>query len=127
MAINASKLVVAYFVIGAVMLGGGALEFDEAGIVTHYLNEGDAGNISPDPGVSEDLGGVGNAIQSVIQTVMGPLLIIWKLVSGFIKFVHWPIYVMIGAEVPTRVMVLLGGAPVVMFYMGLVRMVRSSA
>jgi len=121
-----TRLVVLYFVLGAVMFGGGAVTWDDTG-PTKYFVSNDAVGVSPDDRARQNLGGVAGAISSLVGQFGAPLILVWNLVVGLVSFLNWPLFVMMENSVPPRVTVLLGGSLTVMFYGGIVRLVRSSA
>jgi hypothetical protein len=53
--------------------------------------------------------------------------LVWNLFAGLVGFIHWPLFVMFENNVPPRVTILLGGSLTAMFYMSVIRLVRSSA
>lgn len=126
MPIRASNIVVVYFVIGAVMFGGGAITFDDSGVTQFFLEEDDD-ELTPDNQTSSNLQGLSGTITNLISQVGGPALLVWNLITGIAVFLNWPIVVLVENNAPPSIVLLLGGAPTVMFYMALIRLVRTSA
>lgn len=121
-----TRILVVYLVLGALMFGGGAVSWDDTGPTKYFLSKDEVG-VTPDDQPSQTLGGVAGAITSLVGQFGAPLILVWNLVVGLVSFLHWPIFVMVENAVPPRVTVLLGGSLTVMFYGGIVRLVRSSA
>lgn len=121
-----SNLIMAYFVIGAVMWGGGAIDYQESGVAAFFVDN-NSGDVAGSEQAESNLSGIGGAIQSVVDMFAGPLIIIWNLVVGLTAFMHWPIVVLEGNNAPPSVTVLLGGGFVVGFYMSLIGLVTRSA
>jgi len=120
-----TRIIVVYFVLGAVMFGGGAVQFDDSG-VTQYFIDNDS-EVEASNEATDNLDGLGGAITSLVGQVGGVVVLIWNLVVGIVSFINWPIVVLVENNAPPRVTVLLGGVFVVMFYGGLVRLIRKSA
>ncbi|MCG1002859.1 MULTISPECIES: hypothetical protein [Halobacterium] len=121
-----SNIIMAYFVIGAVMFGGGAIQWNESGAAQFFVSN-NSGDVSGADQAASNLGGIGGAIQSVIDMFAGPLIIVWNLIVGLLSFMHWPIIVLESNNAPPSVTILLGGAFVVAFYMSLIGLVTRSA
>jgi len=119
-------IILAYFLIGATMWAGGMVPYGEAGITSLFVNvEDDA--TSPNDKLAENISDTGGPIQEVSQGVSGPLVAIWNLFSGLINFLFWPVSTLIQLSAPTQVIVILGGAPTVVFYGAIFRVFRRSA
>lgn len=119
-------IVLAYFLIGATLWGGGVLAYDESGMAQFFVsvddgvvegNQGRAGNISES----------GGPIQEAAQGVTGGIVAVWNLLVSIAGFLFWPISTLMSVAAPTEVVVLLGGAPTVAFYGALFRVFRQSA
>lgn len=121
-----TRVIVLYFVLGALMFGGGAVSWDDTGPTQYFLSQEQAG-VTADDQPQETLGGVAGAITSLVGQFGAPLILVWNLVFGLVSFLNWPIFVMAENSVPPRVTILFGGSLTVMFYGSLVRLVRSSA
>jgi len=120
---NLSNLVVMYFIVGAVMFGGGAVSWDDSG-VTQFFVANDGGDLSPNSELASTLNATDSSISSVIGVFSGGLLLVWNLVFGVVAFLHWPLVVLIEANAPVSVTLLLGGTFVAMFYVSLVRLLK---
>lgn len=126
MPVRATNVILMYFIIGVVMFGGGAITWDDTGPTKYFVNMGPDG-VSPADDPASNLEGVGGAITSLIGSYGGPVLLVWNLFAGLVSFIHWPLFVFMDAGAPPRVTVLLGGTLTVMFYMAVIRLVRTSA
>jgi len=124
--IRASNIIVIYFVIGAVMFGGGAVAFDDSGL-TQFFVDMSGGDVDASNQTGENLTGVSGAITSLVGSFGGPAILVWNLFAGLVAFLNWPLFVLIDSGAPPRVTVLLGGTLTVAFYMAAIRLVRSSA
>lgn len=121
-------VLLAYFVMGAVMWGGGALAWGDVPLGGFVIDDPSAGNISINENTSQGLEQVGGPIQQAARTVGGTgLLAVWNLLAAVIGMMFWPITALIVANAPPRVIVLFGGAPTIAFYGALFRVIRSSA
>lgn len=126
MAIRATNIIIIYFVLGAVMFGGGAVSWDDSGPTKYFVDKtGD--KVSPNEENEESLTGVDKAITSLIGTFGGPVLLVWNLFVGFVSAIHWPLFVLMDNGAPPRVTILLGGTLTGMFYAASIRLVKSSA
>ncbi|RDZ99259.1 hypothetical protein DEQ92_20940 [Haloferax sp. Atlit-6N] len=126
MAIRFSRIVLLYFVLGAVMFGGGAVSYDDSGVTKYFIDQ-DGDDVEAGEQPSSNLQGVAGAITSLVGQVGGATVLVWNLAVGVVSFLNWPVVVFIENGAPPTVTVLLGGAPTVMFYGSLVTLVRSSA
>lgn len=122
---NFSNIIMAYFVIGAVMFGGGAIQWDESGAAQFFVNN-NSGDVAGSEQAASNLGGIGGAIQSVVDMVAGPLILVWNLIVGLLSFMHWPVVVLESHNAPPSITILLGGSFTVAFYMSLLGLVTRS-
>lgn len=120
------QIILAYFIIGAVMYGGGGINWDDAGLGQWFISNDDSG-VGVEDNPTSELEGLGGAIQSVVDAFGGPLILIWNTIVGFVGYLHWPVVVLESNNAPPRLVILLGGGLVVGFYMSLIGLVRSSA
>lgn len=126
MPVRASHVVLIYFVLGAVMFGGGAVTFDNSGVTQFFITQ-DSQGVSPADEPEQQLSGVSGVITNLVGAFGGPAILVWNLFVGLLTWMHWPLVVLIENAAPPRVSVLLGGTPVVAFYMAVIRLVKSSA
>lgn len=121
-------VVMAYFVIGAVLWGGGAIAWNDSG-VTHLVVTGadNSTNISTNDQTKDELESSGGPIQEAASSIGGGALIaIWKLITGLLGFMFWPVATLINTNAPPTVVVLLGGVPTLAFYLGVMNVFMRS-
>lgn len=120
-----SNIALAYFLIGAVMWGGGAIAWSDAGIGQLIIDEPAPGGVNER--TSQELEQSGGPIQNALGDVgAGGLIAVWNLVAKFIGFMFWPMTTLQSHGVPARVWVPLGGMPTMAFYGGFIRLIRTS-
>lgn len=120
------QIILAYFVIGAVMFGGGAISFQDAGVTKFFVD--DAGDtFETSDNASGTLDRLGNAITNLINAALGAIQLIYNLVVGLLGYLNWPILVLSTNNAPPIAVLLLGGSFQVAFYVSVVRLVRVSA
>lgn len=124
--IRASNIIMIYFVIGAVMFGGGAVAWNNSGLTKFFITNS-GGDLAPSQQTGENLTGVSGAITSLVGSFGGPAILVWNLFAGLVAFLNWPLFVLIENGAPPQVTILLGGTLTVAFYMAAIRLVRSSA
>lgn len=124
--IRASNIVMIYFILGAVLFGGGVVSWNNSGLTKFFIHQS-AGDVGPSSHTQSKLSGVSGEITSIIGSFGGSAIIVWDLFTGLIAFLNWPLFVFLGSGAPVSVVVLLGGTPTVAFYMAAIRLVRSSA
>lgn len=122
---NFKTIILAYFVIGAVMFGGGAIAMDEAGLTQWFIDtSGD--QVAVEDQTTDKLEGVGGAIKSVVDAFGGPLILVWNTVVGIIGFMNWPVVVLASNNAPPKFTILFGGGLTVAFYVSIIGLVMSS-
>jgi len=120
-----SAILLAYFVIGAVMWGGGAIVWADSGVGGLIITDPADGDVNRETG--EQLEQSSGPIENAITSFGAPLLAIWNLLVKFIGYLFWPITVLQSANAPPRVVVLLGGSFTVVFLGAVIRLIRRSA
>jgi hypothetical protein len=120
------NIIIAYFILGAVMMGGGAVTYEEAGVPQFFIEKSD-GQLSPQDGPQETTSGIGGQIKASVDSFAGGLMIIWELVTGLFSYMNWPIVVLSANNAPPMAILLLGGPPTAAFYGSVVGLIRSSA
>lgn len=121
-----TNVVLAYFVMGIVMWGGGAIVWADTGVAGLLIDDPGSGSVSQD--TAGELQQLGGPIQEAAATVGGTgLLAAWNVLVKLIGFFFWPVVTLQGVAAPPRVWVLFGGIPTAAFYVTLVRLIRSSA
>ena len=122
-----SDMIIAYLVIGAVMFGGGAISWDQSGVAQFFVSQDDDGGLSASDNTDENLTGISGALNSVVDMVAGPILVIWDLVVGLIAYLNWPIIVLLSNNAPPMLVLLLGVPFNAGFYLSVLRLLRVSA
>lgn len=119
-------IVLAYFLIGATMWGGGVLSYENSGMTSFFIEQGN-GTVQGNENTSAEIQQAGGPIQQAAQGVAGPIVAVWNLLVGLIGFLFWPVSTLVSVSAPTEVVVLLGGGPTVAFYGAIFRVLRQSA
>lgn len=122
-----SDVVIVYFVIGAVMVGGGALALGDAGVVNFIIAEDDQGNIEPADNAANQISQTGGAITTVVSLAVGAIVLVWELALGLFNFLNWPITMLYQNNAPPMAIILLGGSFTLAFYMAVIGLVWRSA
>jgi len=121
-----TRMILAYFVIGSVMFGGGAISFEEAGVAGFFVDDlGDG--FGPSENSQNQLSGVGNAIGQLVGEFLGAIQLVWNLIVGLLGFLNWPIIVLMSNNAPPMAVLLIGGTFSAAFYLGVIRLIQSSA
>lgn len=121
------QYIIAYFILGAVMMGGGAVTYQEAGVPTFFIQEPDNGTVNATQEPQDNAGGIGGMIKSVVDSFTGGLILVWELVTGLFTFMNWPIVVLQSNNAPPMATVMLGGPFTAGFYGSVIGLVKSSA
>ena len=93
-----TRIIVLYFVLGALMFGGGAVSWDNSGPTKFFVSQDQTG-VSADSQPRQQLDGVAGAITSLVGQFGAPLILVWNLVVGLVSFLNWPVFVMVTAKV----------------------------
>ena len=120
------NLVLAYFIIGAMMWGGGVLTFEEAGVITSVVSN-DQGQIDPAGAFAQKINQQNSVIGGVVSAFGGGLLIVWNLIFILLKFIHWPLVTLSENFAPPELTVLLGGGMTLSFYIAVATLVSRSS
>lgn len=120
-----SNIIVLYFVLGAVVFGGGAINYDNSGVAQYFVHKSPSGGSVNDK-VKNQYSGLGSAITNLVNTFGGAIILVWNLAVGVVSFLAWPFTVCISNNVPFEVSLLLGGTPTVGFYGSIIVLIRSS-
>lgn len=118
-----SNIILAYFMIGAVLWGGGVIGWDNSGVVGVVVDDPASGQVD-----SETAGNVENS-QNIFQqaakaTGGGALLAAVNVIGSFLEFVGWPLAVLYRLQAPIEVQVLLGGGLTTAFIAAFARYAR---
>jgi len=120
-----TRIVLLYFVLGAVMFGGGAISFQEAGVAGFFV-EDRADGFGPSD-ADDELSGLDGAITQLVGEFLGAIQLVYNLVVGLLGYLNWPIVVLLSHNAPPQAVLLLGGSFTAAFYLGVIRLVQSSA
>lgn len=120
-----SNIVIAYFVIGAVMWGGGAIAYGNSGLAQEFIDISD-GSASGDQGLLNSISNMDVPILSSAASAATGLIAIWGILEKIIAFLFWPLTIVATAGFPLRIQVLVGGVFMVGFLMSLLRVIRGS-
>jgi len=121
-----SRVVMAYFVMGAVMWGAGVIAWDEAGVGQLLIQNADS-DAEVNQQTREDLSQLGGPIQTALSTVQSAgLVAIWNVLVKLVGYLNWPLVVMLSVDAPPRVAVIAGGTPTMAFWVSFIRLVRTS-
>ena len=121
------SVIMAYFLIGAVMWGGGAISWGNTGLAGQFIaSPGGGGSATQvNQSTTAQLQRTGGPIQEAVQSIGGSgLLAVWNLLAGLIGYLFWPIGVLVTVNAPPRLVVVFGGALVIGFFAGFIRLVR---
>jgi hypothetical protein len=119
-------IIMAYFVIGAVLWGGGVIAWSQAGVAGTFID--DPENAETNEKTGQQLERLGGPIDQLADTVTGGgMLAVWNILLNLISFLFWPIMTLWRVGAPAEATVLLGGSLTTGFYVSLIRMVRGSA
>lgn len=123
-----TNVVLAYFVMGAVMWGGGAIAWQDSGLGPVFIETPGDGTTQANEETSDDLSQLGGPIQAAASAVAGTgLIAVWNILVKIVGVLNWPIITLISQNAPPRVTVVGGGAITVAFWVTFIRLVRSSA
>lgn len=120
------NIVFAYFIIGTMMWGGGALTFEEAGVITAVVTN-DQGQIDPAGELAAEIDKQNSVIGGVISAFGAGLLIVWNLIFILLKFIHWPVVTLAQNHAPPELTALLGGGMTLSFYLAVATLVSRSS
>jgi hypothetical protein len=122
-----SNILAAYFVVGALLWAGGAIQWGQTGVAGLIVDTPEEG-VEVNNETADQLQQRGGPIQEAAGALgASPILAVWNLLVGLIGYLFWPITVLQGVNAPPRIVVLLGGTPTVLFYGSFIRLIRTSA
>lgn len=129
---NFQSVALAYFVIGAVMFGGGAVDFQDAGVTQFFLDKNEEGFTPPDrePGKKTPLSavqGVVGAILGIIDAITGGIVLVFNLAVSLLGYLNWPITVLLAANAPPAAVLLVGGTFTASFYLSVINLISSGS
>lgn len=121
-----SHVVMAYFVVGAFLWGGGAVSFDQIGIGSLIISTVDTGgNVETNEETAGQLENTGGPVEQALNTVSGGgLIAAWNFAINFLAFFFWPITTLEQVNAPVEVTVSLGGGMSFSMLLGLLAVLR---
>ena len=126
---NTGRVVLGYYMMGAVSVVAGALPWSEVGLVSVWLDLRGNTIVVNDSVVLGSEGMLTNLIgpvRSALGTIVGgALLAVWGAIDALIGFYAWPVTVMIHHDAPWEA-TLLAGAFVVAFTFAILKAFRPS-
>lgn len=123
---NFAHWLMVYFLMDAVMWGGGAIAWDKVGVGALVLDV-DGSKVEANESTTGDLEKIGGPIQEAQTSVSGGgLIAILYIVFKVLGFIFWPIAVTISQGMPIEVIVLLGGTPSIGMLGAAIQMIRRS-
>lgn len=122
------ELLVAYFLVGAVLWGGGVISWQQSGVGVLVLEQPASGDVEVNQETGESLEQAGGPIQQVGSQFEGTgLVAVWNVIVPFLGYLFWPITVLLAVNAPPRVTATLGGGLSTAFLGAVIKLVRTSA
>jgi hypothetical protein len=114
--ISLTPVLLAYFVMAAVMFGGGLIQAEDAQPLglAYDEDELESGDVEPE---QDQYRNTFENFISYITPLVGILVAAINFLVTVVAFINWPIFALSTAGAPLRVIVLLGGTMTAMFYM----------
>lgn len=122
-----TKIVLAYFVIGSVMMAGGVITLQDSGVVSKMFVVGDDGDLDPTNEIEANFNSIGNTISTAGQVFGAGIILVWNLIVGLLTFSTWPYSTLSSLNAPPSLTLTVGGGITMAFYLSVVTVVRSSA
>lgn len=119
------EIAVAYFVLGAVMFGGGAIPFDDTGLTQVMLTQDGDGEVSIASGFADQWESITTS-PTVFDSLGGAMIMIWDILVLILGGAFWPVLVLLAVNAPTEVVLLGGGSISFAFIVAGLRFIRSS-
>lgn len=121
-------ILVAYFLIGAVMWGGGVIGFEQIGVGGLFLDQGPTGDgLVVNETQVDEFESVGGVAATASQLFGGGLLAALQFILGILAFMFWPVVTLMRVGAPPQVTAVAGGALLMAFVAGFLRVLRQSA
>lgn len=123
-----SNILLIYFVMGAMMYGGGVVTWQESGVVSVFIDYSPGEQVEVNKETANDLEGLGGPIQEAAESIGGGgLIAAWNILSNIIGFLFWPITTLLSLNAPLEVVLIFGGIPTVAFFGSVLRLIRTSS
>lgn len=117
-----SDVVIVYFVVGVIMVGGGALDLSDAGIANFFVEEEDDGEFTGGTDPSGQIDDTDSAVQTVVSLAVGGALLVWNFIKGLFVYLFWPLVTLYQVGAPPMATLLIGGGFTTAFYLGIAGM-----
>lgn len=121
-----SQVLIAYFMIGALMWGGGVIDWQDAGVTSLVVEEPGNNSVQANSSTGEEVQGLDDPLRSSDSDV-GLLTALLGLVVKLAGYLFWPVTVLASVEAPSEIVVLAGGGMSVAFLGALMRFVSRQA
>lgn len=119
------QVVVMYFVIGAVLWGGGIVGWDNAGVGTVFISDPATGAVNES--VASQVTNADTPLRNALNAIGGgAILALWDVIQELLALLFWPVQTLDAVGAPPRITVLVGGTNVVAFFAGLLLFIKGS-
>ncbi|WP_148414940.1 hypothetical protein [Haloferax sp. KTX1] len=123
-----SNILLVYFVMGAMMFGGGVVAWQDSGIVGVFIDYAPGEQVEVNRETADNLEGLGGPIQEAAESIGGGgLIAAWNILANLIGFLFWPITTLLSVNAPLEVVLIFGGIPTVAFFGSVLRLIRTSS
>lgn len=120
-----SQVLIAYFLVGALMWGGGVIDWADAGVADLIVTPGN-NSVQTNSSTGGDVTGLDDPIRSSDSDV-GLLTALLGLIAKLAGYLFWPVTVLLSVEAPAEIVVIAGGGMSVAFLGALMRFVSRQA
>lgn len=100
-------IIIVYFILGVVMWGGGVVAWNDVGVAQEFIEKDNSG-LNPNEQTAGQLERTGGIVGEATQSLAGPVLLVWNLLTGFIAFLFWPVVTLQSVNAPPQLVVLSG-------------------
>lgn len=122
-----AEILLAYFLMGAMLWGGGVIDWDQSGMAQVVVSPTDTG-ATANESTGAEIRQMGGPIQQAAAAVgAGGLLAVWNFLALLLGMMFWPITALNSINAPPEVVVVVGGTFSMVFIGALLRAVRSDA
>jgi hypothetical protein len=122
-----TQIVLAYLLIGAVVWGGGAVAYGNAGPIQYFIAQEDGADLVVASEPSGAIENTGQTITNVISQFGGPVVLLWNFVVQVTGWLNWPLFTLMRANAPPRIIVTLGGGFTAAFWLSLAALIAQRA